>query len=330
MGNHSTDGWWLYFPIAFLLKTPIPLIIFVLISGLFLSFRKEKAEYFLLVPIGVILISALFSHINIGLRHILPIYPFLIVMASSLTTIKFSNPRVFVSCVVAMGTWYVWSTVSIFPSYLAYFNEFVGPKKGYRQLVDSNLDWGQDLKRLKAFMDKNDIDLVYLRYFGMADPCYYGIKPIDLPGPPTSCGRGRDNVLADYIAISATHLQSVYFADKKLFDWLKAYEPMGRVGYSIFVYNIKGDGAARNHLGLLYLKYGMLGNALRESRAVVKLAPRDAMAYANLGYVYARLSIFDEAEKAYREALKLDPENSLATSELKKLSRVGKRRRQPL
>ncbi len=242
----------------------------------------------------------------------LPIYPFLIVIASSVTIIKFTKPRVFNACFVGLGIWYVVSTVSFFPSYLAYFNEFIRARNGYHYLVDSNLDWGQDLKRLKRFMDENKIERAYLGYFGTADPCYYGIHSIDLPGPPSRCNKGQKNVSADHIAISVTHLQSVYFADKSSFAWLRSYEPVGRIGNSIHVYDINGDAAARGNLAVLYFKYGMVKDALRESRNAVDLAPQDPMSYASLGFVYLRLSQFEKARAAFRTALQLDGNNKAA------------------
>jgi len=330
MGKYSTDGWWSFFPIAFLMKTPIPFLMFILISFLFLSFKKEKVEYFLLIPVGIIGASALLSHINIGIRHILPIYPFLIVLASSVTMIKFSRPRIFGSCFAGLGLWYVFSTVSIFPSYLAYFNEVVGPERGYHYLADSNLDWGQDLKRLKMFMDKKGIKKLYLSYFGTADPCFYGIKPIYLPGSLFRCRQEPEGGGADFIAISATNLQSVYLPDRKSFDWLKAYEPIGRIGYSIFVYKIQGDVSAHNNLGILYLNYGMVKDAIKEFKLMVDLSPKEPMAYSNLGYAYSRLSSFDRAEAAYREALKLDSDNSVAKAGLKGIERLKKKKHQRL
>jgi tetratricopeptide (TPR) repeat protein len=244
--------------------------------------------------------------------------------------IKFSRPRFFGSCFAGLGLWYVFSTVSIFPSYLAYFNEIVGPERGYHYLADSNLDWGQDLKRLKVFMDQRDIKKLYLSYFGTADPCFYGIKPIYLPGSLSLCRQKPDGGGADFIAISTTNLQSVYLPNKKSFDWLKAYEPIGRVGYSIFVYEIQGDVSAHNNLGILYLNYGMVKDAVKEFNLVVDLSPKEPMAYSNLGYAYSRLSSFDRAEAAYREALKLDSDNSVAKAGLKGIERLKKKKHQRL
>ncbi len=210
-------------------------------------------------------------------------------MASSITTIRNSRPRVFASSFAGLGLWCVVSTVSIFPSYLAYFNEFIGPEKGYRYLVDFNLDGGQDLKRLKQFIDEKELDQIYLHYFGTAEPCYYGIHSIDLPGSFNHCGRSNDK-LARFLAISATHLQSVYLPNKASYDWILKQEPVTRIGYSIFVYDIKEN--VHNNFGILYLKEGQTKRALEEFKRVLELLPGEATAYVNVGFAHARLAAF--------------------------------------
>ncbi len=324
LGRYSTDGWWYYFPTVFLLKTPIPLLICIAVSFFFLSFRKEKAQHlFLLIPIGIIWTAAVLSNLNIGIRHILPMYPFLLVLVSSITTIQFSQPRVFHIGFACLALWYVISTFSVFPSYLAYFNEFVGPKRGYQYLADSNLDWGQDLKRLKGFMDEKGVEHIYLSYFGTADPCYYRLHSIDLPGSFNRCSRANAKP-AKFLAVSVTNLQSVYSPDKKTFSWLLPYEPVARIGYSIFVYDIQGDAVAHNNLGILFLRHGQLTKAVEEFKQVAELSPADATAYVNLGFTHARLAAFEEAEQAYEKALQLDPQNPTARAGLQGIKRRKK------
>ncbi|HWP58720.1 MAG TPA: glycosyltransferase family 39 protein [Candidatus Acidoferrales bacterium] len=311
LGEVSTAGWWYYFPVAIAVKTPIPLLIFALIAFLTGSFRRGRAHYFLLLPVLVVVFAALTSTLNIGVRHVLPAYPFVIVMASSVATVRFSRPRFFAALLCALGFWYMASTLKVFPSYLAYFNEFVGPENGYRVLVDSNLDWGQDLKRLKHFMDENRIQKIYLSYFGTASPCYYGSRWIALPGSEANCSGQAATATSDYIAISATHLQSVYLPFRS-YEWLKRYEPMARIGYSIFVYDIRGDAVAHNELGILFLQYHRFQEAVAEFELVKKLAPQAAVAYVNLGIAQSFLANFAQAEEAFRTALGLDPDNETA------------------
>ncbi len=130
------------------------------------------------------------------------------------------------------------------PHYLAYFNELVGgPENGYKFLVDSNLDWGQDLKGLKKWMDKNGINLIGLSYFGTADPRYYGTPFVYLPSIPFSYrGHEKKDIgrKPTYFAISATNLQGVFLtrADRKILSLFKGREPIAKIGYSIFIYKL--------------------------------------------------------------------------------------------
>ena len=138
-------------------------------------------------------------------------------------------------------TWYIGASTYIHPHYLAYFNEFVGgPGNGYKYLVDSNLDWGQDLKGLKAYMQSHGIPRIYLSYFGSDSPQRYGIAydwlpsfVLNNPDP-----QKHEIVLKGWVAISATNLQGVYFTDKNLFARLRERQPAAKIGYSIFIYNM--------------------------------------------------------------------------------------------
>jgi hypothetical protein len=134
------------------------------------------------------------------------------------------------------------ATQNVYPHYLAYFNELVGgPDHGYRVLVDSNLDWGQDLKGLKRWMDRNGVDLVGLSYFGTADPRYYGIKFLYLPSIPFYYPGHEPADIGTkprYFAISATNLQGVYLepADRAIISRFQKERPVAKIGHSIFIY----------------------------------------------------------------------------------------------
>lgn len=243
LGKFSTTGWWYYFIVTFVLKTPLPLLLLLLVVPLALRplWRRDPVGIWcLLVPVVVYFGIACASRINIGHRHILPVYPFLFVMAGSLVPWA-RQQRVYVKAsLAALAAWYVVSSVAVFPHYLAYFNEIAGgPRNGYKYLVDSNLDWGQDLKGLKRYMDGHGIDRVWLSYFGTASPDYYRIAYHYLPGyrPPTI-----DKGLTPYVAISATNLQGFQFRafglDKNYFADFLRQEPVAKIGYSIFLYRI--------------------------------------------------------------------------------------------
>jgi hypothetical protein len=131
--------------------------------------------------------------------------------------------------------------VRIHPHYLAYINELGGgPSRGWRYLVDSNLDWGQDLKGLKRWTDEHRVAHLKLSYFGTADPAYYGIPCELLPGYMLPPPRGMVGEVraGDLVAVSATNLQGVYLNEewRPLMARLRALAPLDRVGYSIFIF----------------------------------------------------------------------------------------------
>ena len=246
LGDLSTDGWWHYFLLAFLVKTPLPTLLLLGIACSVAITKRvplRKREFFLLAPVGVYLFASTISNYNLGLRYILPVYPFLFVFISRLVP---SYREIQQKGKLAAGTlvalWYLISSQGIYPHYLAYFNEITGgADRGYKILVDSNLDWGQDLKGLKKWMLKNHVDLIGLSYFGTADPRYYKIPFIYLPSIPffypghEERDGGRK---PSFFAISATNLQGVFlneFDRKALAPFLKK-EPIAKVGYSIFIY----------------------------------------------------------------------------------------------
>jgi len=237
--GETGKGWWYYFFVTFLLKTPLPLILLLVLGLVGLLGRApghRAGPIFLLVPILLYFGTAVSSYLNIGHRHILVIYPFLFVLASAVVPWVQYKGWAWKGMVAGLSVWYVISSVNIFPHYLAYFNELAGgPDNGQAYLVDSNLDWGQDLKGLKKFMDRNGIDRIWLSYFGTANPDYYGIAYNYLPGfPDFNMDVTRSSGPARFVAISATNLSGVY----NDFDWmfLGDKEPVAKIGYSIFIY----------------------------------------------------------------------------------------------
>jgi hypothetical protein len=104
-----------------------------------------------------------------------------------------------------------------------------GPNNGCKYLVDSNLDWGQDLKGLEKYVVDNGITKVKLSYFGSADPSFYGIDCKYLPSKP-GFGEACEPTHGT-IAISAANLQMFL---PECYHWLRQYEPIDKIGYSIF------------------------------------------------------------------------------------------------
>jgi len=229
--GHSTFFWgeWsdksnaLYFLISFLIKNPIPMIILIVI-GLFILVKRGigRAERMILIIAASFFIAASFSGLQIGIRHILPIYPFCLMVAG--TSEKLLKKRNLNLIVVLLLMWQLYSALATWPNYIGYFNESVGrTKNGYKILRDSNIDWGQDLPALADYMSKSGKDEVVLYYFGQADPCAYGIKYKEFSGAELIKPENK------IYAISAQYLEGVV--------WTKDHEPTALAGSSILIYD---------------------------------------------------------------------------------------------
>jgi hypothetical protein len=234
LGEIANEGFWLYFPIAFLVKTPLPTLILIIAGLVNLPFwkRRNGAPSFLLVPAGAFFAAAVWS-------HILPIYPFLFVWLGGIAADIWQGGRRSSRCALLfLAVWLIGSAIRVYPDYLAFFNEAVGgAKNGHKILVDSNLDWGQDLKGLKIWMKQNHVDKIQLAYFGTANPDYYGIHADYLPGTlflPSA--KKSYPSRATYIAISATYLMGYNLVNRDAYARFRSQTPVAVIGHSIWVY----------------------------------------------------------------------------------------------
>ena len=274
LGEYSYRGWWNYFLVAFLLKTPLGSL--ALIFGSLLFYRtgssvKYREVLCLLLPAAMMFVATSQSTVDIGLRHILPVYPFLFVLASRLATVRFQRRWLAPAAFGLLLTLTIVSSLRIAPHQLAYFNESIGgTSEGYRYLADSNLDWGQDLKNLKAYIDKEKLPIIYLSYFGSAPPSYYGIRYQYVPGtwplewPPPN-DRVPPTAPRKILAVSVNNLQDVFTSHEPLFGWLRLRQPIAKIGYSIFVYDLTDDA-----VGQMMLQHTYRTAGLRQTSTVSK------------------------------------------------------------
>jgi 4-amino-4-deoxy-L-arabinose transferase-like glycosyltransferase len=248
-GAVSDAGWWYYFPATFAVKTPLPLILLIAMAAIHTLQRRGQGdlrlEVFLWAPPVLYMLLVMTRSLNIGHRHLLPIYPYLFVLAArrAVDLLRHRAPAARVGA-AALLLWYAGGTLRLHPHYLAYFNELAGgPANGHRWLVDSNLDWGQDLKGLKEWMAERNVSEITLSYFGTADPDYYGIHGSRLPGllrPPRLAAGFR---AGDWVAVSATNLEAVYLRGEaqRLMEQLRGETPVDTIGHSIFIYRPRFD-----------------------------------------------------------------------------------------
>ncbi|PAW79406.1 MAG: hypothetical protein B9S32_02365 [Verrucomicrobia bacterium Tous-C9LFEB] len=230
-GEFSIVGFKNFFPYAFSVKETIP---FLIVLGLAVAAfiwairQKSSAEaraYFwgrlyATAPLSILIFFygafSLTSNLNIGHRHLLPLYAPIFILAGAAGAWFTQRTRWVGAAVAVLLTWHVVESVAVSPNYLTYFNEFAGgPANGYRHLVDSSLDWGQDLPALKDWLREKGYEdgktPVYLLYFGMARPEYYKIQATQLPGFTDRVPIGPvPPLLPGLYAVSVTHLQGVY------------------------------------------------------------------------------------------------------------------------
>lgn len=254
-GRITDNVVWYYVYVTFLLKTGVTLLIFLVMLFVFRKRVPQKdllAKLSLWLPILFVFINFSLTNKMSGVRHILAVYPFMFVLASNIVNVKPNKQKKYNLIVYALLFYYALSTILIAPHYMAYISEiFGGPDNAYKILVGSSIDHGQDLYRLKEYMGKNNIKKIKLSYFGQADPKDYNISYEYLPSPnfllwtpgytmPPATERTEDcSEKKGLIAVSITNLENVYLTNKTCFGWLQKNEPIGKAGYSIFIYDLK-------------------------------------------------------------------------------------------
>ncbi len=240
LGEVRETGWWYFFPVALAVKSTIPFLILVIIGILYLVICDGTSgeKWISLAPAvaaGTILLVCAPSHINIGVRHILPIFPMLAIIggvgASQLwrnASTRFAGPAV----VLILLSWQAVSSVRAHPDYLAYFNELAGSHPE-NILIGSDLDWGQDLLRLSAALQQRQIDQVSIAYAGSShiDLTKFNLPPFKVLEPYKPVG--------GWVAISFLDLKvGDLGAPTNGFAWLDAYTPLALIGRSILLYHI--------------------------------------------------------------------------------------------
>jgi 4-amino-4-deoxy-L-arabinose transferase-like glycosyltransferase len=265
-GQVSIMGQPSFFPIVYAVKEPIPLHIIttgtLILACLRLRstpwglhaiadwLRSHPADTFMLSWIALYWSLSINANLNIGVRHLLPVYPFTFMLVARETCrwLRRSGMTAFDASpivrapgigVAALLIWQGFSVITVSPSFLAYFNEAVGgPEYGARYVVDSNLDWGQDLRRLHRFVDAQGIDRIAVDYFGTSSERYeLGEKLVQW--------RSAMGPYEGWLAVSATPLtvaqarwapQLGHKAEDS-YLWLDEEKPVAKIGYSIFVFD---------------------------------------------------------------------------------------------
>ncbi len=250
LGKASVEGFPAYFFVAFLAKSTVAFLVLtpLLLAGLAMGGHRAREDAVLfLLPAGVLFLASVGSTYNIGIRHLLPVYPLIAMAGAGLfrrvsdSAASLRRPAVLALCVLPFLS--AGELVSIHPHELSYFNPFAGgPVKGRTILSDSNVDWGLDLSRLAEELRRRGVADPTIVYFGGDDVLYRTGVP-DFAADPRVRGR--------FIAISAFHLAlgPEYYAyhgatevaralDTLRRDLARRWRPAGRIGYSIYLFEL--------------------------------------------------------------------------------------------
>jgi hypothetical protein len=230
LGHRYTGGSPLFYPVSLLIKTPLGALVLwamAVVRMLRSSRRVELSTFVLAIPV-VLLLFAMTSNVNLGVRHVLVVPMGLAVAAGILVQ---GGGRRLAAGAVALVVLAATSTVAAYPSHLAYVNEaFGGSARAYKLMSDSNVDWGQDLRRLTAYANREHLS-------GNMSVVYFGSAPYDLYGL-----RARDVTFADpasihgTVAISVTALNSFY-GDRFAFI-AHGRHPIHQIGHSILIFRL--------------------------------------------------------------------------------------------
>ena len=292
LGKVYTTGKWFYFPIAFTIKSSIALLLLLPLALLTRELYRKypRAMLFLLLPsLGFIALS-LTSSLNIGVRHILSVYPFFITIAAAGACTLARKHRVFFYVLIALLLFHAVTAVRTAPNYIAFANDlWGGPNNTYRLLHDSNVDWGQNLKIVNEYVKKADIHDCWLAYFGPGELARINQPCRLLPASGWDIKEEATQLVPPVIEgtflLSTEVVRPMDVELKGVFDAFAKTKPVGMLGGSILVY---------------------------QGRFEVPLAT--ALTYVHRGFELNELNRVDEAIADFREAMKLAPNDPRARS----------------
>lgn len=321
LGKDYPHGVWFYFPVALAIKSTLSFLILFLLALWAIRagrFDGRREILFLTIPPFFYFIVAMSSGMNIGVRHILPIYIFFMVLIGGASARLIGQDRRWTYVVVALLIFQAISTTRAYPAYLAYANElWRGPSQTYRLLSDSNADWAQQLKDVKQYLDQNAIKDCWFVYFGegVIDEKYYGIHCHPLPtmdslwvNEPINAPPAIDGT----VLVSAGDLSGFEFGEGALnpYEQFKSLRPVAVIDYGVFVYEGHFEiplAASISHCQKSQdlLEAHHYDEALAEAQQALAFAPNAVKPNALMGDILAAKGNASEARTYYERALTL-------------------------
>jgi hypothetical protein len=324
LGTIYAHGIWFYFPVAFAIKSTLAFLVLMLLAVAAIATRRLncwREILFLTIPPFFFLLVAMSVGMNIGVRHILPLYVFFsVLIGGAAVALIRQNPR-WVYAVLALLLLHAVSSWRTFPVYLAYSNElWGGPSNTYKYLTDSNADWGQQLKTTKHYLDQRGVKDCWFVYFaeGVVDTSYYGIPCKPLPTTNTLWVNEQIDVppsIEGPVLVSAGNLSGFEFGPGVLnpYEQFKYLRPTAVIDYGVFVFDGHFELPLASALSHVQKAQNLLAaqqpeQALVEAHTAVALAPRALQTLIVLGDVLSAMGQREEARASYEKALSLAKE----------------------
>jgi tetratricopeptide (TPR) repeat protein len=324
-GKSYPHAVWFYFPVAMLVKSSLTFLIllaisvWVIASGRLRGRLQNKRELlFLLIPPLIYLAVSMKGGMNIGIRHILPVYIFLAILIAGAASVLIKNSRRWRYAVLLLLVFQAISVTRAFPNCIGYANEaFGGPKNVWKYVSDSSADWAQQLHAVKRYTDERHIQNCWFVYFGtgVIDYDYYKIPCKLLPTIESIwLGTLSDATPAidGPVFISAVNLTGFEFGPPPLnpYEQFKTLKAADAIDSSVFVYEGRFEiplAAALAHAQKagVFLAGKRLPEALQEAQQAVALAPDSAAVNTQMGKVLDALGRREEARPYYATALQL-------------------------
>ncbi len=238
LGHYSTNGFKLYFPAAILLKWPL-IILLLGAAGAVVVFRRLIPAWRALLVMSIFpavyFVFAISAHIDIGVRHVLPLYPFLLLYAGAVA--EWARELRWTKLVLGILLIAQAADISRYaPDYLSYFTVLVKPANTWQLLSDSNTDWGQGFVALRQYQAEHPADPIHLAYVGEVDPALYGIRYTRL---------NEDDHPSGIVVVSAAHLSGQLLKNHYAYRWLLQYPVKTILNHTLYVFDVPRGSAAR-------------------------------------------------------------------------------------
>ncbi len=316
-GKVYAHGVWGYFPSVLVIKLTLGTMGLVLLAAwaaLSGRLRKGRECWFLLLPPAVYLLVAMNAQLNLGMRHVLPVVPFLLVFAAGGAWSLMGRDRRWAVVVALLFVAHAVSSLRAYPDYLPYANEaWGGSSETYKHLTDSNADWGQQLLSVSAYLKKNGIRDCWFGYFvaPFVEPADYGVPCRLLPTFDTSNEVDLDvpSTVGGVVLMSAGDENGFEFGTRvrNPYQALMGRKPDAVIDGGVLVF--RGTFAfplaaaiAPTQRSMRLLKAGDAAGAVREAETAVRVAPGSFDAWLQLGDAERKLGDAASAREAYRRA----------------------------